>query len=68
VTGSFDLICCRNVLIYFDDATRSRICHQLHGQLVDGGWLLLGAAENLYGITTPFVSVTLGDALVYRKC
>ncbi len=65
--GPFDLICCRNVLIYFDEATRRRICEQFHAQLSDGGWLLLGAAENLYGISDQFVSTALGDAVIYRK-
>lgn len=65
--GMFDLICCRNVLIYFDVVARQRICQQFHGALRDGGWLLLGTAENLYGIATNFESVKLGEALVYRK-
>jgi chemotaxis protein methyltransferase CheR len=65
--GCFDLICCRNVLIYFDQAMRRHICDQFHHLLVEGGWLLLGASENLYGISARFSSVTLGDAIVYRK-
>jgi chemotaxis protein methyltransferase CheR len=65
--GTFDLICCRNVLIYFDVATRQQICQRFHGALRDGGWLLLGTAENLYGIATNFESLKFGDALVYRK-
>lgn len=65
--GRFDLICCRNVLIYFDDATRRRLCEQFHALLGVDGWLLLGAAENLYGISDQFESTTLGEAVVYRK-
>ena len=65
--GSFDLICCRNVLIYFDALTRQRICQQFHALLREQGWLLLGTAENLYGIATNFASVRVGDALFYRK-
>ncbi len=65
--GPFDLICCRNVLIYFDEPTRRRICQQLYSMLTAGGWLLLGAAENLYGTSRDFISVRLGEALVYRK-
>ena len=65
--GTFDLICCRNVMIYFDDSTRQRICSQFHRMLADGGWLLLGTAENVYGISTDFVSSPLGDSLIYRK-
>jgi len=65
--GTFDLICCRNVMIYFDEPTRRHICGQFHRLLGDDGWLLLGTAENLYGISTDFVSVPLGQALIYRK-
>jgi chemotaxis protein methyltransferase CheR len=65
--GMFDLICCRNVMIYFDAETRQRISRQFHAQLHAGGWLLLGSAENLYGISTDFESVRLGAAMLYRK-
>jgi len=65
--GIYDLILCRNVLIYFDEDTRRRICHQFYAMLPEGGWLLLGAAENLYGITDRFLSVRFGDTLIYRK-
>jgi chemotaxis protein methyltransferase CheR len=65
--GTFDLICCRNVLIYFDEATRRQVCAQFHGLLANGGWLLLGSAENLYGISDRFESVQFGEAIAYRK-
>ena len=63
----FDAIFCRNLLIYFDLDTRRRICRQLHGLLRDGGWLVLGAAENLYGVSDQFEALRFGDALLYRK-
>ena len=65
--GVFDVVLCRNVLIYFDDATRRKICDQLFAMLTDGGWLLLGSAENLYGISDRLTSVRFGDTLIYRK-
>jgi chemotaxis protein methyltransferase CheR len=65
--GQFDLICCRNVLIYFDEPTRRRICRQLHAMLTPGGWLFLGAAENLYGVSDDFDSVRIGEGIIYRK-
>ncbi|HVS36107.1 MAG TPA: protein-glutamate O-methyltransferase CheR [Gemmataceae bacterium] len=64
---AFDAIFCRNLLIYFDLDARRRICRNLHNLLTDGGWLVLGAAENLYGVSEQFESLRLGDALVYRK-
>jgi chemotaxis protein methyltransferase CheR len=65
--GVFDVILCRNVLIYFDEATRRTICSQFQAMLAEKGWLLLGSAENLYGVSDQFTSVRFGATLVYRK-
>jgi chemotaxis protein methyltransferase CheR len=65
--GAFDLILCRNVLIYFDEPTRRRICEAFHGILQDGGWLVLGAAESLYGLDDRMEPVKVGKAMFYRK-
>jgi chemotaxis protein methyltransferase CheR len=65
--GTFDGIFCRNVLIYFDEATRRRVSEQLAALPDDGGWLVLGAAENLYGISERFETLAVGTTLVYRK-
>lgn len=65
--GRFDFILCRNVLIYFDEAARSRVFEQFHQMLEDDGYLLLGSTENVYGLTARFESQRLGETLVYRK-
>ena len=56
--GPFDLVFCRNVMIYFDAGTRKEILKELHGTLFRGGWLLLGGAEHcvfsLKSFTRPF--------------
>jgi chemotaxis protein methyltransferase CheR len=65
--GAFDVVLCRNVLIYFDEATRARVCRGLHRALNKGGWLALGSAESLYGIDSGFESVKSGRAVLYRK-
>ncbi len=45
---SFDLILCRNVLIYFDENTRARVVQHLIDHLLPGGFLVLGAAETIW--------------------
>lgn len=67
ILGPFDVIFCRNVLIYFDEETRLRICQRFHELLTPGGYLVLGAAENLYGVTDRFKALHWEDALLYRK-
>jgi chemotaxis protein methyltransferase CheR len=44
-TQAMDLILCRNVLIYFSEATARRVVERLEGCLADGGWLVAGHAE-----------------------
>ncbi|MGD0873053.1 MAG: protein-glutamate O-methyltransferase CheR [Bryobacteraceae bacterium] len=63
--GPFDLVFCRNVLIYFDAGTRKEILKELHGTLFRGGWLLLGGAETAFGVEEWFERQTVGGATVY---
>jgi chemotaxis protein methyltransferase CheR len=48
--GSFSVIFCRNVMIYFDKATQERVIGGLAERLEQGGWLLVGHAESLAGV------------------
>jgi chemotaxis protein methyltransferase CheR len=54
--GTFDVIFCRNVLIYFDRPTRSGIFDRLADRLAPDGFLLLGGAESTFGVTERFTS------------
>jgi len=63
--GPFDLVFCRNVLMYFDAATRKKILIELHGSLFRGGWLLLGATEAAFGIEKWFDRQIVGTVTVY---
>ena len=61
-----DAIFCRNVLIYFSDATTRRVVHLLHAALAPGGYLFLGHAESLSRITDLFTPIRFQGAMVYQ--
>ena len=52
--GQFDVIFCRNVLIYFDAPTKGKVLENLAGIIQPNGYLLLGAAETVIGVTKKF--------------
>jgi len=56
--GAFDVIFCRNVLIYFDQETKANIFGRLARVLESDGYLLLGAAETVVGLTEAFKPCT----------
>lgn len=55
--GPFDAIFCRNVLIYFEHATRASIADRFADLLKEGGYLFLGHSENLYRVSTRFQAI-----------
>jgi chemotaxis protein methyltransferase CheR len=63
--GPFDLVFCRNVLIYFDSETKLKIMKELHGTLFRGGWLLLGGAESVIGLDEWFDRQTMGNMTIF---
>ncbi len=52
--GSVDIIFCRNVMIYFDQANRGRLVRRFYDQLAPGGYLFIGHSETLHGMDTDF--------------
>jgi chemotaxis protein methyltransferase CheR len=58
--GQFDVVFCRNVLIYFDPPTKRRVMEAIARQMAPDGVLYLGAAETVLGITDAFASVDQG--------
>ena len=55
--GVFDLIFCRNVLIYFDQGTKTDLLNRLARVIAGDGYLVLGAAETVVGLTDGFKTV-----------
>ena len=55
--GTFDLIFCRNVLIYFDQETKTDVLNRLARVIAQDGFLVLGAAETVVGLTDRFKMV-----------
>jgi len=63
--GPFDLVFCRNVMIYFDSDTKWRIIKEIHGTLFRGGWLILGGAETCTCLGDYFEQQKIGNTTVY---
>jgi chemotaxis protein methyltransferase CheR len=65
--GKMDVIFCRNVIIYFDLASKKRVMESFYNTLRGGGYLLLGHSESLMNISTAFALKHLKNDLVYQK-
>jgi chemotaxis protein methyltransferase CheR len=65
--GQFDVIFCRNVLIYFDDASRRSAAENLFENLAPGGFICLGHTESMSRISPLFNVCRYADAIVYQR-
>jgi len=65
--GRFDVIFCRNVLIYFDDASRRVAAENLYENLAPGGFICLGHSESMSRISPVFEVRRYADAFVYQR-
>ncbi len=65
--GRFDVIFCRNLLIYFDEAAREIAARNIHELLYPGGYICLGHTESMSRISETFEPVRFPDAIVYRE-
>jgi chemotaxis protein methyltransferase CheR len=54
--GKYDIVFCRNVLIYFDGAMKSEVLERIATQMNPGGFLMMGASESVTGLSTAFES------------
>jgi chemotaxis protein methyltransferase CheR len=65
--GRFNIVFCRNVLIYFDVETKIKILNQILTVLHPGGYLFLGGAETTLNLHGSFERVPIGTTVAYRK-
>jgi chemotaxis protein methyltransferase CheR len=63
----FDVIFCRNLLIYFDDASRRRAAEMFYESLAPGGFICLGHSESMSRMSSLFIPRKFPDAMVYQK-
>ena len=63
----FDVIFCRNVLIYFDELSSRRAAENLYGALRPGGYLFLGHSESMSRISPIFTPARLPEGIVYQR-
>ena len=67
IVGRVDVTFCRNVLIYFDDASRRKVLDTIYQRLHRGGFLLLGHSESLLHSSTAFEIAQLTTDIAYRR-
>jgi chemotaxis protein methyltransferase CheR len=65
--GAFDLVLCRNVLIYFEQDTRRSILSSIQKLLVPGGYLLLGASETTFNLEDTLIRTTAGGIIAFQS-
>lgn len=67
MNSNFDVVFCRNVMIYFSDEVKKQLVRGFFNSLVPGGYFYIGHSETLHGISKAFKLVYFKNALVYQK-
>ena len=65
--GTWDVIFCRNVMIYFDDEMKKQVVKMFHDQLADDGYLFIGHSESLRTLGVPFEQIPIPQGFCYKK-
>jgi chemotaxis protein methyltransferase CheR len=66
-TSALDVIMCRNVTIYFDEATTRQVAERFYQALTPGGWLIVGHAEPQASVYRQFEVFNFPNTVIYRK-
>lgn len=67
LSNNFDVVFCRNVMIYFSEEIKKQLVRSFFNALVPGGFFYIGHSETLHGISKAFKLVYFKNALVYYK-
>ena len=67
IRGTFDVLFCRNVLIYQTEEKKKEILRNLTPFVAPGGFTVLGAAENLIGLSSDYQQISFEGAIFYQK-
>jgi chemotaxis protein methyltransferase CheR len=62
-----DIIFCRNVMIYFDEPEQKRLVEKLYRCLRPGGYLFVGHAETLFGLSDKFRMIHQNNGTAYQR-
>ncbi|MCG2733189.1 CheR family methyltransferase [Pseudodesulfovibrio aespoeensis] len=60
------IVFCRNVIIYFDDAMKKQVISSFYDNLLPGGYLIIGHSESLHNITRAFKPIHFPGAIIYK--
>jgi|WetSurMetagenome_2_1015567.scaffolds.fasta_scaffold00259_13 chemotaxis protein methyltransferase CheR len=63
----FDVVFCRNVLIYFDEKAKQKAVSCLYDALRPNGYLFIGTSESLHNITRAFKPTVINKVIIYQK-
>ena len=63
----FDVIFCRNVMIYFDEPEQKRLVDKLYRCLLPNGYLFIGHAETLFGLSDKFRMIHQNNGTAYQR-
>jgi len=66
-TNAMDIICCRNVLMYFSQGKSREVINNFYRCLVDSGWLIVGPVETSSNMASLFETVNFGSTIMHRK-
>lgn len=64
---NFDIVFCRNVIIYFDSKAQVDVINRIYESMSDNSYLFIGHSESLFGMNTKFIFTKLGEACLYMK-